>query len=999
MTDQNKELDILRKRVSYLERENQILKEMALEAGIDYGRRLRKMNGAEPENYDPDQGARIKSFQITKDTADNFFRRFRGRHDVYELRYQNPKTGKIGYYLQCSNLWKSGCHMGKKDGILCRTCEYRAYKPISQETFLAHLAGKDLYGNDVVAIYPMLPGNHCHFLVFDFDNHQKGSEREDYANHDDAWKEEVDAMREICRALGIDALTERSRSGRGAHIWIFFERAIPAKLARQFGFALLDKGAESVNLRSFRYYDRMVPTQDVLPENGLGNVIALPLQGKALREGNSAFIDENWNAYPDQLRVLWDTAPLSQKFIEDCIREWSQADPFTDSSNEEANPESGGQVRSKPWEAKNKFNKSDVQGKLSITLANMTYVEASNLKPRIQNQIRHLAAFGNPVFFKNQAIGLSNFSQSRYIYLGRDEEGYIGIPRGLTETLQHHLQTSGIPFTITDKRTEGNRINVSFKGSLHVAQQAAVSEMLKYDTGILSAATAFGKTVVCCDLIAERKVNTLILLESSSLVEQWQKAIETFLTIDEEPPEYTTPTGRRRKRKSVVGTLQNQHDSLTGIIDIAMVGSVCRKGEFHPLLQKYGQIILDECHHAASDTIVNILQEAKAKYVCGVTATPIRGDGREKINYFLLGPVRYRYTAKERAKEQGIDHLVYPRFTRTVAPHLAGERMHPNDAYDLIRNNPVRDEQIVWDVRICLDNGRTPVVLSKYTEHAERLSKMITEYADKVVLMLGGKGKKEQKRIREELEGIRPEEKLVLVATGQLIGEGFDYPRLDTLIMATPVAGRSIVEQYAGRLNRDYPGKRNVIVYDYVDSHVSMFDKMYVKRLKAYKQIGYEVCSGITGEKQQANSIFDIDTYGPVFWKDLQEATTEIVISSPRLNNVKVNRLIDLLKSRQEAGVKVTIVTWHPDYYLYGKSDIRMELMDRLHNAGFHMELVQESCEHYAVIDNEIVWYGSVNLLSKEDAEDNIMRIQSREIAAELLEIGFGDKKPEMEKW
>lgn len=999
MADQNKELDILRKRVSYLERENQILKEMALEAGIDYERRLRKMNGAEPENYDPDQGARIKPFQITKDTADNFFRRFRGRHDVYELRYQNPKTGKIGYYLQCYNRWNSGCHIGKKDGIHCQTCEYRAYKHVSQEVFLAHLAGRDPYGNDVVAIYPMLPGNQCHFLVFDFDNHQKSCEREDYANHDDSWKEEVDAMREICRALGIDALTERSRSGRGAHIWIFFERAIPAKLARQFGLSLLDKGAESVNLKSFRYYDRMVPTQDVLPENGLGNVIALPLQGKALREGNSAFIDENSNAYPDQLRALWDTVPLSQKFIEDCIKEWTQENPFSGKGSDATESGSTDQSRPKPWEAKSQFNKSDVQGKLRITLANMTHVDASNLKPRIQNQIRHLAAFGNPVFFKNQAIGLSNFAQSRYIYLGHDEGGYIGIPRGLTETLQERLQASGIPFTVTDKRSEGKRINVSFRGSLHEAQREAVTEMLKYDTGILSAATAFGKTVVCCDLIAERKVNTLILLESSSLVQQWQKAIETFLAIDEEPPEYTTPTGRIRKRKSVVGTLQNQHDSLTGIIDIAMVGSVCRKGEFHPLLQKYGQIILDEAHHAASDTIVNILQEAKAKYVCGVTATPVRGDGREKINYFLLGPIRYRYTSKDRAKEQGIDHLVYPRFTRTVAPHLAGDRMNPNDAYDLIRNNAVRDEQIVSDVKTCLDNGRTPVVLSKYTEHADHLSKMIEKYADKVVLMLGGKGKKEQKRIREELENIKPEEKLVLVATGQLIGEGFDYPRLDTLIMATPVAGRSIVEQYAGRLNRDYPGKRNVIVYDYVDSHVSMFDKMYTKRLKAYKQIGYEVCSGITGEKQQANSIYDIDIYGPVFWKDLQEATSEIVISSPRLNNPKVNRLIDVLKPRQEAGVKVTIVTWHPDYYLYGKSDVRMELMDRLHNAGFHMELVQENCEHYAVIDNEIVWYGSVNLLSKEDVEDNIMRVQSREIAAELLEIGFGDKKPEMEKW
>lgn len=1010
MPDSNLESEVLRKKIQDLERENELLKELLQESGVDYENRLRESCGAQSEDYDPDQGARIKPLQITEDTANYFFRKFWGRKDVYELRYTNPKTGKTGYYTQCYNFWQDGCHKKKKDGVRCQDCEYKAYKPLTKKIVLNHLLGRDPFANDVLAVYPMLPGNLCRFLVFDFDNHQKkDAQQDDFSNEDEAWKEEVDAMREICRVLEIDALVERSRSGRGAHIWIFFEKAIPAKLARQFGFALLDKGAESVSLKSFRYYDRMIPNQDVLAENGLGNVVALPLQGQALKKGNSAFIDEKWNAYPDQLSVLWNTKTLSSKFVEDCIRDWTAADPYQSVGNlagESASPtvnagteHKTGTERLKPWESRGQFQSSDVQGKVGITLANRTFVDASNLKPRIQNQIRRMAAFGNPMFFKNQAIGFSNYDESRYIYLGCDENGYIGLPRGLTEPLQGKLQQAGIPFTVDDKRCSGREIKVSFKGELRKSQQAAVSEMLQHDTGILSAATAFGKTAVCCKMIAERKVNTLILLESSSLIEQWQKAIEAFLEIDEKPPEYQTKSGRTRKRKSAVGLLQNQHDSLTGIIDIAMVGSVCRKGEFHPMLSRYGAVYVNECHHAASETIVNILQEVKAKYVCGVTATPIRGDGREKVNYFLLGPIRYRYTAKDRAKEQKIDHLVYPRFTRTVAPHLSSEEhMHPNAAYDLIRNNPVRDGQIVSDVRLCLENGRTPVVLSKYTEHAEKLSELIKAYADKVVLMLGGSGKKEQRRIREELESAGSDERLVLVATGQLIGEGFDYPRLDTLIMATPVAGRSIVEQYAGRLNRDYAGKKNVIIYDYVDSHIPMFDRMYGKRLKAYRQIGYEICTGLQGEKQNANAIFDIDTYATVFWKDLEQAEKEIVISSPRLNTLKVSRLISTLKPMQENGLKITVVTWHPDYYLYGKSDVRMELMDRLRNAGFNMQLVQQTCEHFAVIDGEIVWYGSVNLLSKEDADDNIMRVESCEIASELLEMTFGEGI-EMEKW
>ena len=230
------------------------------------------------------------------------------------------------------------------------------------------------------------------------------------------------------------------------------------------------------------------------------------------------------------------------------------------------------------------------------------------------------------------------------------------------------------------------------------------------------------------------------------------------------------------------------------------------------------------------------------------------------------------------------------------------------------------------------------------------------------------------------------------MGTGSLLGEGFDYPRLDTLFMATSVSGENVVEQYVGRLNRDYEGKENVIVYDYVDSHIPKFDRMYAARLRAYKKIGYELCVSMDGEKQKANAIYDIETYAETYWRDLEEAKSGIVISSPRLNNQKVNRIITVLSKRRELGVKVTIVTWHPDAYKYGRDDVRMELTERLRKAGFEIRLVEDSCEHYAVIDNEIVWYGSMNLLSEEDAEDNLMRVCSKDIAAELLEMTFGSE-------
>ena len=609
-----------------------------------------------------------------------------------------------------------------------------------------------------------------------------------------------------------------------------------------------------------------------------------------------------------------------------------------------------------------------------------------------------MAKFSNKQYFRNQAMDMPNYDASRFIYLGRDEGKYIVLPRGLSEELRKKFDKAGISYTIKDNRTEGRKLNISFKGSLRESQIPAVETMLENETGILHAATAFGKTVVCCDMIAKRRLSTLILVDRADLMNQWLKRLEEFLDIDEELPEYQTKTGRTKKRKSLIGNLQGAHDTLTGIVDVAMIRSLKKKDGFHPMLKEYSQVYFDECHHAASDSAIEVLQEINAKYVYGVTATPKRGDGKEKINEFLLGPVRYRFTAKDRAEEQNIDHLVYPRFTRTVKPHHLSKTPYGNDANELIRNNDVRDNQIIRDVVDCVRAGRTPVVLTKYVDHAMKLSERLKTYADRLILLTGANGTKARRGQVDELNKVDDSESLILVGTGSLLGEGFDFPRLDTLFMATPVSGENVVEQYVGRLNRDYEGKENVIVYDYVDSHIPKFDKMYAARLKAYKKIGYELCVNMDGEKQKANAIYDIENYAEKYWRDLEEARSSVIVSSPRLNNQKVNRIITALGKRQELGVKVTVVTWHPDSYKYGRDDIRMELMERLRRAGFEIRLVEESCEHYAVIDHEIVWYGSMNLLSKEDVEDNLMRVCSKDIAAELLEMTFGSEG-DMQEW
>ncbi|MDD3186069.1 MAG: DEAD/DEAH box helicase family protein [Anaerostipes sp.] len=983
MGDENE----LKKQIEQLREENRIFRKLLDKNHILYSDFISSAPYIESEEYDVNQGARIISQrEITEEMANHFYAKFWGRQDVFAKRYENQKTGKIGYALQCDSRWDSVCPKQQGKRLRCQDCTCKNWTKLKSRHIMAHLKGCSYNSSDVVGVYPLLPNGMCRFLVFDFDNHKKGAEQKDFANEDDAWKEEVDALRKICKKNSIEPLVERSRSGMGAHIWLLFSSPIPATLARKFGFALLEKGAEQVNMKSFKYYDRMLPAQDNLPEGGVGNLIALPLQGQALKQGNSAFIDENWNAYQNQWNVLWGQPLLSQKIIEEKIEEWEN--PNTGKSyGSVIMDESGNRI--KPWKVQIQFHKSNVIGKMLITLSECIYIDTINLKVELQNQIRRLAVFHNPIFYKNKAIGVQNFDTPSRIYMGEDESGYIKIPRGLLDKLLEKCNAAKIEYKIIDERESGRKINALFVGELYKEQKSALEVLKKYDIGILNAATAFGKTVVCSALIAEKKVNTLILLESSALIDQWTEALNKFLKIEEEYPIYYTKTGRKKTRKNLIGRLQGAHDSTTGIIDIAMVGSVCKKGEYHERLQNYGMVILDECHHAASETIAKILSKIKSKYVYGVTATPMRGDGLEKINFMLLGPVRYEYTAKEKAKEQGIPHFVYPRFTRVVAVRGKSKRMHPNEAYELIRNHEVRNQQIVEDVRAVVKRGRTPVVLSKYKNQSEQLFQKLQTDADHVFLMTGNNSKKEHKKIRLEMQKVPKNETMILIATGKLVGEGFDYPRLDTLFMATPVAWKGVVEQYVGRLNRDYEGKKDVIVYDYIDMHIPMFDNMYTKRLCAYKQIGYQIYRGQENAKPEANAIFDFETYLPVFQKDLLAANQSIIISSPIISGTKIAKLISFVKNIQEKGIKIIIVTWAPDNYGFGKSDYWLEQHERMRKAGFEIKIADDFCERYAILDEEIVWYGSMNFLGKEDVDDNLMRVCSKEIAVELMERTF----------
>lgn len=726
----------------------------------------------------------------------------------------------------------------------------------------------------------------------------------------------------------------------------------------------------------------MYPSQDVA--SSIGNLIALPLQGRALKDGNSAFVDKNWNAYPDQWDILLNrTEKLGIEDIERLMAKWqNDLAPIAGIT-----AVASSQNRPKPWKKKDGFVKSDVVGKMHIVLSDGIYVDALNLMPRLQNQIRSMAAFDNPVFYKNKRLGYSNYYNFSSIYMGKDVDGYIVIPRGLRDDLLMSAKEAGIEYEMEDQREKGIPIRVSFHGDLKTQQDLAAHRLLAFDHGVLSAATAFGKTVVCSYLISERKVNTLILLQSKDLLEQWVEELNKFLVVDEEPPFYKTKTGRVKRRDSVIGILHGNKNTLTGIIDVAMVGSIFSKGKFDKRINSYGMVIMDECHHAGSATAVDVLQKINARYVYGVTATPKRGDHLEKIIHMLLGSVRYSYSAKERAKEQGIGHYVYPRYTRVFDTRVNKENIM--EAYSLLSDSVVRNDMILEDTRACVKKGRTPVILTRLKEQAKYLYENLQKDADHVFLFYGDNSDRENSSIRQCLRAVSKDESLILVATGQKIGEGFDYPRLDTLMLAAPVSFAGRLEQYIGRLNRDYEGKKDVIVYDYIDSHIRVFDNMYIKRLRTYKRTGFEVIINGIPEKQNVNAIYDSGSYMDVFEQDIVESEKQIIVSSPQITGDKIERFIYLVKARQEAGCKVTVITTEPQNIAYGSPEFCQRLIEIMQEKGIHVIAREEVAEHFAVLDDELVWHGGMNLLGKEDAWDNLMRIRSAHVATELLEIAL----------
>ena len=828
-----------------------------------------------------------------------------------------------------------------------------------------HLEGKDEYCCDVVGLYAIMQDNNCAFLCADFDD----------KNCKYGYKEDVLAYVGVCREWLIPYAIERSRSGNGAHVWIFFEAPLPASKARRLGNAILTEAMTRNGQMSFNSYDRFFPNQDYLPEGGFGNLVALPLQGQARRKENSVFVDNDFLVYKDQWAFLYNLKKIQESTIDQLLRLHYQEELGKLSMSSE----------SKPWVTPlpQNITQEDFHAKVEIIKADKLYIPLKAVSAKVLNHLKRIAAFKNPEFYSKQALRLSTYAIPRIISCFDITNEYLAMPRGCEDATRSFLNDNAVTYTIIDKTNHGNKISVSFQGEEREEQLEAINALLPYTNGILHATTAFGKTVTAAAIIARKKVNTLILVHSKALLKQWHDRLTEFLNIDYPKHEEKNKRGRR-KVFSPIGCFDSSGNTLHGIIDIALIQSCLDEDGVKPFVQDYGMVIVDECHHVSSITFEQVLMSIKAHTIYGLTATPIRKDGHQPIIFMQCGPIRFSTDVKSQIAKQSFDRFLIPRFTSYNS--ILEDRLSIATLYKYLSEDEIRNNLIVEDICKAVNTGRTPIILTNRTAHVSVLAEKLNATIKNVISLTGAGTTREKREAMQRLQTIPDSEQLVIVATGKYIGEGFDYPRLDTLFLALPISWKGLLTQYAGRLHREYEGKKDVRIYDYIDIHEPICDSMYRKRLKGYAAIGYKTINTAQptlfdhindmSSSIAENQIFNGSTFYRPYTSDLTKAKRSIVISSPKLYRTEQNPLVTLLKELAQQGIEILITTAAEN-----------EQTAFIQSKGLSVKVKPKLSLYTTIIDKEVVWYGSINTLGYASKDDNMIKVTDIYLANELIEI------------
>lgn len=726
-----------------------------------------------------------------------FMKVFAARTDVYAKKWKSNITGKTGYSPVCKNEFSK--YKCAKPKVKCSECVYRELLPLTEDVVMKHLKGEITIG-----IYPLLQEDKCNFLAIDFDKA--------------TYEKDAVAFWNTCDELRVPVYVERSQSGNGAHIWIFFNDSISAKLARKLGTILLTKTMEKSAL-SLDSYDRLFPNQDTLPKGGFGNLIAMPFQGKCSKEGNTVFVNKYFEPYENQFEILKTIKRMNLEEVLNIASKYESLD-YKEPELEEDEDE----LPKKNIKEENVKFQSDVE----CILDNEIYIKKLKLLPNEVTYLKRLASFNNPKFFELQRLRMPVYNTPRLIMCFEEDDRYLILPRGCLDEIEKICDDSNVKLKIKDMRQVGFKCDFNFIGKLSTRQTRAMNELLQYDTGVLCAATSFGKTVVASKVISEKNTSTLVLVNRTTLLEQWKEKLSYFLDIP----------------KKEIGQIGAGKNNQTKVLDVASLQTLYRQDNIEKILENYGLVIVDECHHISAFSFEDVLKKIHAKNVYGLTATPIRKDGHHPIIYMQCGKIRHKVSAKELKQNKKMEHTVIVKKTDYVyIKPDESEKLRITEVLNDMANSEYRNNLIVQDIGRAIKEGRVPLILTERVEHLDIIKEKLQLLGVNVPIIIyrSGMGKKQRESINKQIkEADENNLSRIIIATSTSIGEGFDDSRLDTLFLTMPVSWKGRIIQYVGRLHREHIDKDKVVVYDYVDD-MRVLTKMYERRKRGYKAAGYSI--------------------------------------------------------------------------------------------------------------------------------------------------------------